>query len=313
MVHCAVRCGEHALNAVSEAAIAETGRVGKDYTATTLMVSPYPVSEPDDEDPLASTVLHHVPQAPVANTAVPELTPPGESQSNGLAERSVRTVEEQTRTFLADLEARIQVPIHSDHPILGWIVEHATYVLNKYLLGKDGHTALGRPQGKETSERICEFGERVLWFVPKAVRSKLDQRWRCGVFLGRSISSDQNFIGLPNGNVVRARAIVRLVPEARWRAEFVMKIAVTPLQECPKTFDDIETRDAPHDHPPPDAGSDAKKRRVKITYSDLVTSPTLGYAAVHDSSRFLEALHHTSAVPSWLPHLRCDQEANYPS
>ena len=95
----------------------------------------------------------------------------------------------------------------------------------------------------------------MLWFVPKAVRTTLDRRWRCGLFRGRSISSGQNVIGLPNGNVIRARAIARLVPEARWRSQLVLGVAVTPLPECPKTFDEIESRDAPHDHPAPAVGS----------------------------------------------------------
>ena len=70
----------------------------------------------------------------------------------------------------------------------------------------DCHTAFGRLRGKETSDRNCGFGERILWFVPNAVRSKLVQRWRD--------SSDTNVVGLPHGNVIRARAIVRLAPEA---------------------------------------------------------------------------------------------------
>ena len=120
---------------------------------------------------------------------------------------------------------------------MAWIVEHSAYLLDKYLLGTDRRTACGRLHGKETSERICELGERVLWSVPKALRSKLDQRWRYGVFLGRSISSDQNFIGLPNGRVIRARAIVRLVPEARWKKDLLFAVAMTPLQDSPTSLD----------------------------------------------------------------------------
>ena len=87
----------------------------------------------------------------------------GESASNGLAERSVRSIEEQTRTFLAATEARIRMPIPSDHPLLAWIVEHATYVLNHFLIGPDGQTPYSRLQGKNSSKKLCKFGEKVRW------------------------------------------------------------------------------------------------------------------------------------------------------
>ena len=107
-------------------------------------------------------------------------------------------------------EGRLGVRIPNDHPLMSWIAEHATYLLNRYQLSTDGRTAYGRIHGKESTARICEFAERVLWYVPKKHRAKLDARWRYGVFLGRALDSDQNFVGLSNGTVVCARAIIRL-------------------------------------------------------------------------------------------------------
>ena len=73
------------------------------------------------------------------------------------------------------LEARLKIPIPTDHPLLAWAIEHAAYVLNKYQIGPDNRTPWGRLHGRETAERICEFGERILWFVPKRIRHRLDQ------------------------------------------------------------------------------------------------------------------------------------------
>ena len=153
---------------------------------------------------------------------MPELTHPGESKTNGFAERSVRTLEEQTRTLLLALEAKLNMKVPASHPLLGWIVEHAAFTLNKYMLGRDGRTAFGRLHGKETRDHICELGEKVLWFVPAKLRAKLDQKWRYGIFLGRSLSSDQMFIGIAGGDVVRAKAIIRLVPSCRWDMHRIM-------------------------------------------------------------------------------------------
>ena len=90
-----------------------------------------------------------------------------------------------------------------------------------------------------------------MWFVPKKLRSKLDQRWRYGIFLGRSMSSDQHFVGLANGEVVCARAIVRLVLSLRWDAEKIRAIRITPFDFKTRNQDAIEEDPDPHAHPEP--------------------------------------------------------------
>ena len=148
------------MGSVLEEAITVSGRQG---VLTDTMDPPddfeFPIVPTEDDEPDAPT---HVPSAEPSTptmVAVPELTHPGESASNGLAERSVRTLEEQTRTFLAALEARIKLPIPSDHPMLGWIVEHASYILNNYVIGDKHKTAYARLHGKERSEKLCNLGE----------------------------------------------------------------------------------------------------------------------------------------------------------
>ena len=102
----------------------------------------FPIVTEDDDD---------TDTAPPTMVAVPELTHPGESQTNGLAERSIRTLEEQTRVHLAALEARIKIQIPSQRPMLAWIVEHAAYILNLYQIGRDSKTAYGRLHGKRST------------------------------------------------------------------------------------------------------------------------------------------------------------------
>ena len=151
----------------------------------------------------------------LARVAVPEHSHPGESQSNGLAEKAVRKVTDHIRTMKLALETRPNARLPNDHPVMSWLIEHAAYLLNRFQLSTDGRTAYGRLHGKEASERICDFAECVLWYVPKKHRAKLGARLRYGVFLGRSIGSDQNFIGLAVGLIVTARATLRIVPTLR--------------------------------------------------------------------------------------------------
>ena len=119
---------------------------------------------------------------------------------------------------------RLKHRLPSAHPVTAWLAEHTAWVLNKFHLGEDGRTAYGRLHGREGHERVCEFGETIMWYVPKKLRSKLDQRWRYGIFLGRALGSDQNYIGVNSGEVVCARAIVRVVPNARWSYERISKV-----------------------------------------------------------------------------------------
>ena len=206
------------------------------------------------------------------HTIAPELTHPGESQSNGLAERSVGIFEDQFRTMKLALESKIKHRLPSSHPVTAWLIEHVAWVFNKFHLGSDGRTAYGRLHGHEGRERVCEFGETIMWFVPKKLRSKLDQRWRYGVFLGRALGSDQNFVGVNSGEVVCARAIVRVVPNIRWSSDRISKITVAPLAFKMGTLDHIEEAADPHAHPQPAEPSSEdiqQMRRVRIVDADV--------------------------------------------
>ena len=70
------------------------------------------------------------------------------------------------------------------------------------------------------------------------------------------MSSDQYFIGLHNGDVVRARAILRLIPDQRWDAGRILGIKTTPLTESTKFFDNIESLKEKFDFPPEDRQQD---------------------------------------------------------
>ena len=214
------------------------------------------------------------PEVERAHIAVPEHSHPGESQSNGLAERTIREVVDEIRTLKASLEMRVKGRLANDHPVMAWMVEHAAYLLNRCKLGTDGRTAYGRLHGKESLARLCEFGERILWFVPKKHRAKLDAKWRYGVFLGRATNCDQNFIGLADGTIVTARAIARLVPSLRWSHDKLGAIKGVPMDFKTASYDVIEEADDPHAHPSADAPADAEdpdaaSRRLRITDNHL--------------------------------------------
>ena len=180
LTHFAYRCDrEPAIGSLIDEACSVLGR--SSFKVSTDQVDPapkFPVAIAEDDEPDAPTDTPAAADdqgAPVV--AVPEMTHPGESASNGLAERSVGVLEDQVRVLLIALQAHVKVPLSTTQPVVAWLVEHAAYLLNKYQVGRDDKTAFGRLHGKETKERLCEFGEKVLWFVPKRLRSKADQKF----------------------------------------------------------------------------------------------------------------------------------------
>ena len=148
--------------------------------------------------------------------AAPELSSVGESQSNGKSERGVQLVEDLIRTLKSAFEARVNMRLGSTHPVMLWLVEYASVLLSKYPVGDGGLTTFQKLHGKRAHEELVEFGEKVLYFIPKAKRAKLDKRFGVGVFLGRALWGDENYIARAEGTVVRTRGIARMSPKLRW-------------------------------------------------------------------------------------------------
>lgn len=185
-----------------------------------------------------------------AQVAVPEFSHTGESQSNGFAERAVQQWEDHFRTSRATLEANFNTTIDITHPIFTWLVQRARYLLSQYIVGLDWRTGLGRLHGRELNARICEFGEHVMYYMPKAQRSKMEVRWRYAIFVGRSYSSDQNNLIAHDGSTVRARAMVRVVPQTRWDKNKLLRTTQTPLSERTLHESLIEEHPEQHMHVP---------------------------------------------------------------
>ena len=120
--------------------------------------------------------------------------------------------------------------------------------MNHFQLATEGRTAYGKLHGTETTGRICEFGERVMWCVAVKPRAKMDVKWRCGWFLGRSTYSDQNLFALADGTVTRARAMARLIPAHRWDTELLQVLTATPGDEQPPSLDHLEAEPTPHEN-----------------------------------------------------------------
>ena len=86
-----------------------------------------------------------------------------QSQGNGIVERAVQSVEAQMRVIRSSLDERMKVKIGGKHAIWAWVAEYASYLLNRFEVGKDGKTAYERCKGKKAKVLGLEFGEGILW------------------------------------------------------------------------------------------------------------------------------------------------------
>ena len=182
--------------------------------------------------------------------AVPEVSAVGESASNGKAERAIQSFEDQLRTLKSALDSRLKTKVPVNHPVMRWLVEHSANVLNRYSLNTDGMTPYQAMHGKRSTLKVVEFGEQVLFYLPKKARAKLTRRWQVGTYLGLSNSSNEHFVATRHGNVLKSRSIVRVVEPSRWNAEAVLGVIGTPTVHNPANLDDpyngIEGSDSPH-------------------------------------------------------------------
>ena len=85
-----------------------------------------------------------------------EVSPVGESSSNGQIESQIRRSTAMTRVLKACLESYVKEEIKSDSAIIPWMVRHAANIFNYFRKDKDGRTpwehAKGRPFNKKLGQ-----------------------------------------------------------------------------------------------------------------------------------------------------------------
>ena len=75
-----------------------------------------------------------------AGTIIEE-APTNDSASMGGAEKAVQEVEGHVRTWLSHMECKLKTTIEGKLPIIAWLIEHVSTVINRTKVGSDGKTA----------------------------------------------------------------------------------------------------------------------------------------------------------------------------
>jgi hypothetical protein len=189
-----------------------------------------------DQEPAINALLLEVGRVRAANSSgryIVEQSPVGSSQSNGIAERAILSVQQQVRVLKCALETRWKVDIHSKHPVMPWLIEYASYLLNRFEVGRDGRTSYERCKGKPSKTLGFEFGESVLWRRKpiSGALGKLSSLWSEGIYLGVRGSSGELIVGDKAG-VWKARTLQRKPFDERWRSESAECVIGVPWRTC---------------------------------------------------------------------------------
>ena len=148
-----------------------------------------------DQEPSIKALLQSVKREKHQDISF-ERSPVAEHQSNGVAERAVKTVQGQVRTMKMALEARISEKVVETSDLIPWMVRHAAMLVNIGQRGDDGRTAWERVKGRRFNRDVPEFGERIMYLKPNSLgKDKLDSRWETGHFLGIQDDSAELIVG----------------------------------------------------------------------------------------------------------------------
>ena len=94
-------------------------------------------------------------------------------------------LEDQARVLMLALENRTHAQNPCNHPIMGWILEHAATRLTNCHVGRDGLTTHERVHGQCARDRLAERGEVVFYDVPVKQRANFAATLQVCMFVSR--------------------------------------------------------------------------------------------------------------------------------
>ena len=145
-----------------------------------------------------------------------QVAPRESHASNGAAERAILELARQARTVVSGLEHHFpDFKVLPTHKTYGWLIRHCAWLITRYLVKLDGRTPYERLRGREYRGEIAEGFETVHYKVASTQKGKLDPQSAIGVWLGKSLMSDEHLIGTDQG-IRRCRSIWRRPEKKRW-------------------------------------------------------------------------------------------------
>ena len=112
-----------------------------------------------------------------------------------------------------------------------WLVLHAAWLLNRYVVHEDGKTSYERRWSTRFNSGLCKFGECVNYKLQVASRQgprKLDAQWDQGLWLGKDPFSNEALVSTGEGSVTKTRSIQRNPPSQHYQEAMLANLRVAP-------------------------------------------------------------------------------------
>ena len=269
-----------------------------------------------DQEPAIIDLLSRVAKLRGEGRTHLEHSPVGDSRANGVAERTVQTIEKLLRVHKLALEDRLGEPVPVQHPLVKWLVEHVADMYNRAAIGTDGKTAIQRLKGKACRGYMVPFGASIMFRVcGKVDGGNLTERWHAGKWIGKRMGTEEHLVMTMDGKVVRARAI----------REFDEKVTLKDFDVLVSTPHDptgtirLAMRDTGRQQGDRDGAEEqesredrAMPRRVKITREVVMkfgpTADCRKCRGVMANDRSYQCVHHSEQCRARLEKLMKDHE-----
>ena len=98
--------------------------------------------------------------------------------------------------------------------MLPFLVWHCAWLITHCQVMSDGTTPCERLRGRPYQGQVAEFAE-VVHFKDPGKAADMDDRWNLGLWLGKSLASDEHYVGT-SGGVRRCRSTWRRPEKQRW-------------------------------------------------------------------------------------------------
>jgi len=176
----------------------------------------------------------------------PKESPVGDHQANGLAEVAVRELKICVRAIKFALEERIGRELEGTHPLLAWIPRHASMLMSRYRIAKEGKTAYELMFGKPWNRKLLQYGERA-YFKPvnrrdfENLESKpkgrhandFQSRFQEGHYVGTNPRTGELLMMTDRG-VIRGTSYQRMTDERRFKVEDFANLKGVPWELKPE-------------------------------------------------------------------------------
>ena len=167
-----------------------------------------------------------------------QISPPYSHQSQGTVERFRKTLYGQVRAIKLGLAAHLGIhPDSTAARLMPWIISHAVFTINRYLIRQDGKTSYERVFNKAHSGPLVHFGERVLAHpqsTPPAQKLHLraQPQKHYSLWLGKCVITGMHIVA-HEGQVLKTRTVTRLVKDQQFNAVEFNKIILPPHESEP--------------------------------------------------------------------------------